>query len=79
MPFQTPLAIAIYLTMWWIVLFTTLPFGVRSLHEDEMGDAPEGSDPGAPIAPALWKKALATTVVTTILFGVLVLVVNYMG
>ena len=27
-------AFAIYFVMWWIVLFLTLPFGVRSQHED---------------------------------------------
>ena len=25
---------AIYFVIWWIVLFLTLPFGVRSQHED---------------------------------------------
>ncbi len=51
MPIQTPLAVAIFLTIWWIVLFAVLPLGVRSLHED--GETPEGSDPGAPKAPML--------------------------
>ena len=27
-------AFAIYFVIWWIVLFLTLPFGVRSQHED---------------------------------------------
>ncbi len=77
MPFQTPLAIAIYFTMWWIVLFTILPFGVRSLHEDESAEAPEGSDPGAPVAPLLVKKALITTVVSAVLFAILVVVARF--
>ncbi len=34
--------------LWWLTLFLTLPFGVRSQHEDGVG-AP-GTDPGAPIA-----------------------------
>ena len=38
--------------MWWIVLFLTLPFGVRSQHEDG-GGAP-GTDPGAPVASRGW-------------------------
>ena len=25
---------AIYFVLWWVVLFLTLPFGVRSQHED---------------------------------------------
>lgn len=70
MPFSTPLAIAIYLTIWWIVLFAILPFGVRSAHEEE--NAPEGSDPGAPVAPQLALKALVTTVVSAAAFAALV-------
>ena len=30
-------AFAIYFVIWWIVLFLTLPFGVRSQHEDGEG------------------------------------------
>ena len=32
-------ALAIYFVIWWITLFLTLPFGVRSQHE-ESGAAP---------------------------------------
>ncbi|HEY8579285.1 MAG TPA: DUF1467 family protein [Beijerinckiaceae bacterium] len=64
---STPLAFAIYFTMWWTVLFAILPWGVRSLHEE--GGAPAGADPGAPVAPRLALKALWTTAVTTVLFG----------
>lgn len=70
MPFTTPLAIAIYFTIWWIVLFAILPFGVRSAHEE--ADAPEGSDPGAPVAPKLVIKALVTTAVSAVVFAALV-------
>jgi len=77
LPFQTPLAIAIYLTIWWIVLFAILPFGVRSSEEE--GDTPKGGDPGAPVAPKLWIKAVVTTFVSTILFALFVLYVKWMG
>jgi predicted secreted protein len=76
-PFSTPLAIAIYLTMWWIVLFAILPIGVRS--SDEEGETPPGGDPGAPATPRLWMKAAATTVVSTILFVLFVLYVKWVG
>ncbi|HMK88467.1 MAG TPA: DUF1467 family protein [Methylocystis sp.] len=67
MPVQTPLAIAIYFTMWWVVLLAVLPFGVRAPHED--GETPPpGCDPGAPQSPKLVQKALATTAVTTVLY-----------
>ena len=72
MPFSLPLAAAIYLTIWWIVLFAVLPLGVRSSEEAEE-DLPEGADPGAPASHDLLKKAGITTVVSAVLFGLLVL------
>ena len=64
-----PMGIATFFTMWWIVLFAVLPFGVRSQHED--GDFAPGTDPGAPQAPRLLMKALWTTLVTAVLFAAL--------
>ena len=61
------LSIALFLTIWWVVLFVVLPFGVRSQHED--GDVPAGTDPGAPVAPKLGWKVLWTTVITAIVFA----------
>jgi predicted secreted protein len=63
----TPMAIAVYFTMWWIVLFAILPFGVRSQHES--GEYLQGTDPGAPVAPKLAMKAVVTTIVSAILFA----------
>ena len=40
MAYTISTAFAIYFVMWWITLFLTLPFGVRSLHEDGGGAAP---------------------------------------
>ena len=75
MPFATPLAVAIYFTIWWVVLLTILPIGVRSAHEE--GDAPQGTDPGAPVAPRLLMKAGLTTVVSAVVFGLVVLVIKF--
>ena len=62
-----PIGLAIYFTIWWIVLFAVLPFGVRSQHED--AEMTPGTDPGAPVAPRLLLKALITTVVACVLFA----------
>ena len=59
--------LAIYFVVWWLVLFVTLPFGVRSQHEDGAG-AP-GTDPGAPIAALMGRKAIWTTLISAVLFG----------
>lgn len=68
---STPLSIAVYFTMWWIVLFAILPIGVQSQHEAGVTDLPAGSDAGAPVAPMLLRKALWTTLVSALLFAAL--------
>jgi predicted secreted protein len=60
------LGIAIYFILWWTVLFAVLPWGVRS--QKEAGVPTIGTDPGAPVLPQLFKKVIATTIVSTILF-----------
>jgi len=62
---------AIYFVLWWVVLFVTLPFGVRSQFEDGVG-AP-GTDPGAPIASRMGRKLIWTTVISAIIFAIAML------
>ncbi|WP_442756190.1 DUF1467 family protein [Methylocystis sp. JAN1] len=76
MPFPLPLALAIYVTIWWIVLFAVLPLGVRSA-EEAGEERPEGTDPGAPIAPQLLKKAAITTAIAAIIFVFVAIGANY--
>jgi predicted secreted protein len=73
-----PLAVAAYFTLWWVVLFAVLPFGVRSPAEAG-SDRPAGTDAGAPLAPRLAMKALATTLVSGVLFAALYAFVAYEG
>jgi len=58
---------AIYFVLWWVVLFLTLPFGVRSQHEDG-GGAP-GTDPGAPVASQMGRKLIWTTLLSAVIFA----------
>jgi predicted secreted protein len=67
MAYTISTAFAIYFVIWWVVLFVTLPFGVRSQHEDG-GGAP-GTDPGAPIATRMGTKLIWTTVISAIIFA----------
>jgi predicted secreted protein len=60
-------ALAIYFVIWWVVLFTILPWGIRSQHEE--GDIAPGTDPGAPALPRLWAKLAWTTVVSAVVFA----------
>jgi predicted secreted protein len=68
MAYQISTAFAIYFVLWWVTLFVTLPFGVRSQHEDGVG-AP-GTDPGAPIATQMGRKLIWTTVISAVIFAV---------
>jgi predicted secreted protein len=65
---------AIYFVMWWIVLFLTLPFGIRSQHED--GEGSPGTDPGAPVTTGMGRKLIWTTAVSAVLFAVSMLAYN---
>jgi predicted secreted protein len=66
MAYTISTAFAIYFVMWWVTLFLTLPFGVRSQHEDG-GGAP-GTDPGAPVASRMGRKLIWTTVISAVIF-----------
>ena len=59
---------AIYFIIWWLVLFTVLPWGVRSQHE--AGDIAPGTDPGAPVLARMGRKLIWTTVISAVIFAV---------
>jgi predicted secreted protein len=59
--------LAIYFIIWWLVFFTVLPFGIRSQHEH--GEIVPGTDPGAPSVHGLKTKAIWTTAVASVVFG----------
>jgi len=75
MPIPVPMAVAVYFTVWWIVLFAVLPWGIRS--QDEARDIVPGSDPGAPMLPRLAVKALWTTGISAVMFGVILALFAY--
>jgi predicted secreted protein len=71
-----PLALAAYFTMWWVVLFAVLPFGVRNAGEAGV-ERVAGTDAGAPVMAHLRWKLLATTIVSAVLFAGLYAFVAY--
>jgi predicted secreted protein len=60
--------LAVYFMLWWIILFTILPFGLHRTQE-EAGDVVPGTEPSAPHQPKFVKVIVVTTVVTTIVFA----------
>lgn len=69
-------SIAVFLIIWWTVLFAVLPLGTRT--HAEMGiDVPGGGEPASPVDPKLKKKFFTTTWVAAILFAILWTVVKF--
>ncbi|HEY7670364.1 MAG TPA: DUF1467 family protein [Hyphomicrobium sp.] len=69
------MSIAIYIFIWWIVLFAVLPFGVRTQHEE--GSVVPGTPESAPAKPRLLRVFLINTVVATIVFAIVYAVIVY--
>jgi predicted secreted protein len=65
----TSTVIAIYFLVWWVVLFAVLPWGVRN--QQESGEVSPGTDPGAPAVHKVWMKLVWTTVIASVVFGIL--------
>ena len=63
------LGIAIYVVIWWTVLFAILPIGVRTQGEDEV--VVPGTPESAPTRPRLLRVVLLTTLVSGLLFAAL--------
>ncbi len=54
--------IVVFVIVWWLVFFMTLPVGVR-----RAGEVERGNDPGAPERPRLGLKAAVTTAIAGVL------------
>jgi predicted secreted protein len=61
-------SVAVYLTVWWVVLFAILPLGVVS-HAEAGLDKGDGGDPGAPVDPKLKRKFITTTWVSALVYA----------
>jgi predicted secreted protein len=59
----------VYVVVWWVVLFTVLPWGVKSYHEAGVVP-PKGCDPAAPMNPNLMKKFITTSWLSAIVFAI---------
>lgn len=62
------LGLAIYFIIWWLVLFTVLPFGITT--QAEADDVVPGTPESAPASPRLVRVFGMTTVISALVFGV---------
>ena len=65
--------VALYFIIWWTVLFAMLPIGVRTQAEE--GEVSPGTPESAPHQPRLLPKMLATTVVASIVFAAVYVII----
>jgi predicted secreted protein len=67
--------LVVYILVWWLTLFSVLPWGIRSQHEDD--EVVRGSEPGAPSKDVMKRKALITTIVATILWAIICSIIHF--
>jgi predicted secreted protein len=68
----TGLAI-IYIIIWWIVFFIILPIDVNRLKTIKI----DGEDTGSPENPKMLKKFIYCTAITTVIFMIIYLLIEY--
>ncbi|MDA1089241.1 MAG: DUF1467 family protein [Proteobacteria bacterium] len=70
MPWYT--GVATYAIIWGLVMFMVLPWGVRRIDPEDLGDM---DDHGAPENPRILFKAGVTTLAAAVIFGLVYLVI----
>jgi len=63
---------AAYVVIWWLVLFTVLPWGARPPAEPEIGMASS-----APEKPRMWLKVGITTLVAGVVWALVFAAIEY--
>ena len=63
--------ILVYAIVWWVVLFTVLPWGVKVPDDPEPGHATS-----APSNPMMVRKALITTVIAAVIWVAIYFVID---
>jgi predicted secreted protein len=69
------LSIATYFIVWWITLFAVLPVGLRT--QGEEGTVVPGTPESAPARPRFLRIIALNTVVATIAFAIIWVIVTY--
>ena len=63
--------VVVYILLWWWVFLMTLPFGVKSPETIKTGHATS-----APERPLIWRKVGVATIIATILFSIVFMVID---
>ena len=65
--------IAVYVVLWWLVIFMVLPWGNRPI---EAEDVAKGHAPSAPKKPRMLIKMAVTTVIAGVIWGVVYIIME---
>lgn len=68
---------AVYFILWWLVLFATLPFGLKTQDEDE--GVTLGTVSSAPKGPHMLRAVVRTTIVSAIILAGFYLLTRGLG
>ena len=63
----------IYVIIWWIVFFAILPIDVIRSKTVKI----DGEDPGSPENPKILKKFIYCTVISTVIFSIIFLLIKF--
>ena len=66
-------SLIIFVLIWWIIFFSLLPIDVDRKHKEII----EGADKGSPENPRIIKKIIYTTIITSIIFIGIFMLVKY--
>ena len=66
-------SLIIFVLIWWIIFFSLLPIDVERKHKEMV----EGADKGSPENPKIIKKIIYTTIITSIIFIRIFMLVKY--
>ena len=66
-------SLIIFVLIWWIIFFSLLPIDVDRKHKEVV----EGVDKGSPENPKIIKKIIYTTIITSIIFIGIFMLVKY--
>ena len=66
-------SLIIFVLIWWIIFFSLLPIDVDRKHMEMV----EGADKGSPENPKIIKKIIYTTIITSIIFIGIFMLVKY--
>ncbi|WP_173932141.1 DUF1467 family protein [Chelativorans sp. Marseille-P2723] len=69
--------LAVFFIIWWLVLFVSLPFGLRT--QDDEHDVVLGTPPSAPQGPHMLRVVIRTTLLSIVIFAVFYVLTRVLG